>query len=64
MEIFWNKITGQKLITKDENVETYEANMKIMFKKIKAKNGIELIHYKNQFKLNQNYKKIYDIFED
>ena len=55
------KITDIKLIEKKEEIETYEGNMKIKFKKIKMKNENEYYLYKS-FLLNNN--KIYDIIKD
>ena len=55
MEEFLKKITSKKLNKKNENIETYEANMKILIKQIKTKNEIELFYYKN--KLNKTKKK-------
>ena len=52
------KITDIKLIEKKEEIETYEGNMKIKFKKIKIKNENEYYFYKSLF-INNN--KIYDI---
>ena len=49
------KLSGIKYIKKNENIETYEANMKILIKQIKTKNEIELFYYKN--KLNKTKKK-------
>ena len=37
------KVTDIKLIEKKEEIETYEGNMKIKFKKIKIKNYIIII---------------------
>ena len=62
MEEFLNKISNIKLNKKDENIETYEGNMKILFKKIKLKNENEIFYYKN--KLNKKENKIYNIIED
>ena len=55
------KITDIKLIEKKEEIETYEGNMKIKFKKIKIKNENEYYLYKLLL-LNNN--KIYDIIKD
>ena len=62
MEEILNKISNIKLKKSSENVETYEGNMKILFKKIKLKNENEIFYYKN--KLNKKENKIYDIIED
>ena len=37
MEEFWNNLFNVNLIESNDNIETYEANMKIIFKKIKRK---------------------------
>ena len=50
-----------KLIKKEENIETYEGNMKILFKKIKKKYENDLFYYKSLL-LNNN--KVYDILEE
>ena len=42
------------------NIETYEANMKILFKKIKIKSQYDIYYYKSLLK----NKKIYDIIEE
>ena len=55
------KITDIKLIEKKEEIETYEGNMKIKFKKIKMKNENEYYLYKL---LLVNSNKIYDIIRD
>jgi len=55
------KVTDIKLIEKKEEIETYEGNMKIKFKKIKMKNENEYYYYKSLL-LNNN--KIYDIIKD
>jgi len=55
------KITDIKLIEKKEEIETYEGNMKIKFKKIKMKNENEYYLYKS---LLVNSNKIYDIIKD
>ena len=62
MEIFWKKLSNVNLNKKNEKVETYDADMKISFKKIKTKDENELVYYKNI--LNKKEKKIYDIIED
>ena len=59
MEVFGNRISNIKLNKKSENIETYEANMKILLKKIKIKNENEIFYYKN--KINEKLKKIYEI---
>ena len=53
-------ISNIKLIEKKENIETYEANMKILFKKIKIKNENDIFYYKSIL----NNKKIYDIIQE
>ena len=53
-------ISNIKLIEKKENIETYEANMKILFKKIKRKNENDIFYYKSIL----NNKKIYDIIQE
>ena len=55
------KITDIKLIEKKEEIETYEGNMRIKFKKIKMKNENDYYLYKSLL-LNNN--KIYDIVKD
>ena len=55
------KVTDIKLIEKKEEIEKYEGNMKIKFKKIKMKNENEYYYYKSLL-LNNN--KIYDIIKD
>ena len=55
------KITDIKLIEKKEDIETYEGNMKIKFKKIKMKNENEYYFYKSLLLNNNN---IYDIKKD
>ena len=55
------KITDIILIEKKEEIETYEGNMRIKFKKIKMKNENEYYLYKSLL-LNNN--KIYDIIKD
>ena len=60
MEEILNNISNIKLNKKDENVETYEGNMKILFKKIKIKNENDIFYYKSIL----NNKKIYDIIQE
>ena len=62
MEEILNKISNIKLKKSYENIEIYEGNMKILFKKIKLKNENEIFYYKN--KLNKKENKIYNIIED
>ena len=62
MESFWNKISDLKLSRTNDNIETYDANMKISIKKIKAKDDNELFYYK--YRINSIAEKIYDIIED
>ena len=62
MEVFWSRISNVKLSKKSKNTETYEANMKILIKKVKMKNENEIFYFKN--KINEKEKKIYDIIED
>ena len=50
-----------KLIGKNENIETYEAQMKILVKKIKIKDENDKFYYKS-YLFNNN--KIYDIIEE
>ena len=42
MEEFWNNLFNVNLIESNDNAETYEANMKIIFKQIKSKNEKKL----------------------
>ena len=46
MEVFWKKLSNVNLNKKNEKVETYDADMKISFKKIKTKDENELVYYK------------------
>jgi len=55
------KITDIKLIEKKEEIETYEGNMRIKFKKIKMKNENDFYLYKS---LLLNNDKIYNIIKD
>ena len=53
-------ITDIKFKETKENIETYEANMKILFKKIKRTSQCNIYYYKSILK----NKKIYDIIEE
>jgi len=53
------KITDVKHIKTDENIETYEANMKILFKKIKKESQYDIYYYESILK----NRKIYEIIE-
>ena len=64
MDDFWNKFSDIKLIENKDNVETYEANMRISIKKLKAKDEYELLIYKQKLISNKIDFKIYDIIED
>ena len=54
-------VSDIELIGKNENIETYEAKMKILIKKIKIKDENDKFYYKSY--LFNNYK-IYDIIEE
>ena len=64
MEQFRNKISDLKQVETKDNIETYEAKMKISIKLIKAKNEKELIIYNQILISNKKDWKIYDIIED
>ena len=49
-----------KLIDKKEDIEAYEGNLKIKFKKIKIKNENDIFYYKSKL----NDKKIFYILEE
>ena len=53
------KITDIRYIKTNEDIEAYEANMKILFKKIKIKSQYDIYYYESILK----NKKIYDIIE-
>ena len=53
-------ISDIKLIDKNEDIETYEGNLKIKFKKIKVKNEYDIFYYKSIL----NGKKIFYILEE
>jgi len=53
-------ISDIKLIDKKEDLETYEGNLKIKFKKIKIKNENDIFYYKSIL----NDKKIFYILEE
>ena len=53
------KITDVKHIKTNENIETYEANMKILFKKIKKESQYDIYYYESILK----NRKIYEIIE-
>ena len=56
-----NNVSEIKLIEQKEDIETYEANMKIKFKKIRKKNENDFYYYKS---LLLNHSRIYDIMEE
>ena len=64
MEEFWNNLFDIKLIENNDNIETYEANMKILFKKIKSKNEKEAVFYKQKLLNKKENMKIYNIIYD
>ena len=64
MEEFWNNLFNVKLIESNDNIETYEANMKILFKKIKSKNEKEAAFYKQKLLNKKENMKIYNIIYD
>ena len=64
MEEFWNNLFDVKLIESNDNIETYEANMKILFKKIKSKNEKETVFYKQKLLDKKENIKIYNIIYD
>ena len=47
-------ITDIKYIKTNENIETYEANMKILFKKIKIKSQYDIYYYESILKNKKN----------
>ena len=64
MEEFWHNLFDVKLIESTDNIETYEANMKILFKKIKSKNEKEAVFYKQKLLNNKENMKFYKIVYD
>ena len=64
MEEFWNNLLDVKLIENKDNIETYEANMKILVKKIKSKNEKEAVFYKQKLLNKKEKMKIYNIIYD
>ena len=64
MEEFWNNLFNVNLIESNDNVETYEANMKIIFKQIKSKNEKEALFYKQKLLNKKENMKIYNIIYD
>ena len=61
MEEFWNNLLDIKLIENNDNIETYEAKMKILVKKIKSKNEKEAVFYKQKLLNKKDKMKIYNI---
>ena len=64
MEEFWNNLFDVKLIENNGNIETYEANMKILIKKIKSKNEKEAVFFKQKLLNKKENMKIYNIIYD
>jgi len=64
MEEFWNNLFNVNLIESNDNIETYEANMKIIFKQIKTKNEKEALFYKQKLLNKKENMKIYNIIYD
>ena len=64
MEEFWNNFFDVKLIESNDNIEKYEANMKILVKKIRSKNEKEAILYKQKLLNKKEKMKIYNIIYD
>ena len=64
MEKFWKKISELKLVEKNDNIDTYEAYMKVSIKKIEIKDEKQLLFYKQKLISNKKNFKIYDIEED
>ena len=53
-----------KLIEDKDNIETYEANMKVLIKKIKTENEEDSLSYKEKLKSLKEKMNIYDIIID
>lgn len=64
MDIINENILDPKLIKISKDIETYEAKMRILIKKVKAQNKEEVFLLKNKISTKKNEKKIYDIKEN
>ena len=56
-----NNLINAKKLEQNQNIGTYEANLKIMVKKIEVEDEIKALSYMDILMNNQNSRKIYDI---
>ena len=59
-----NNLSNITKLKKSNNIETYEANLKILVKKIETKDEIQASLYMDILLNNKNSRKIYDIIKD